>query len=278
MSLRERLVILKWFSSPFLCTRIKFKKYLRTSVCACKKGSFTIEASIVVPILATFFALLLYFFRLVQLQSAVEEALYYAGAKTAVESSLAEDEAALYLVAQGHLTETLYENPLVNDYVDGGIWGIHILGSRMDGTDILLQVNYKVHIPFAIGKYKEVQFCISKCFTKWQGDMPGTEEKEWVYITPNGTVYHASPSCRVLELSIHEADKTQIGQMRGKDGQKYYPCSGCVKRDSSQEKVYYTDYGTLYHQSLSCSSLKRTIIKVARSSVQERKECSYCFS
>ena len=99
---------------------------------------------------------------------------------------------------------------------------------------------------------------------------------EYVYITPKGTVYHRTPSCRILDISVRKADLSQIEKERGKDGQKYYPCSRCGKETALDNTVYCTDYGTLYHTKVSCSALKRTVNKIKLDEIGERNPCSFC--
>ena len=60
-----------------------------------QKASMTVEASIVIPLLVGFVVSLLFWFRLIQVQAAVEEALLYAARKTAIESSVVSEEELL---------------------------------------------------------------------------------------------------------------------------------------------------------------------------------------
>ena len=49
-----------------------------------QKASFTLEAAVVIPLVTGFFVVLLMFFRILQIQTQVQEALVMAGRKTAV--------------------------------------------------------------------------------------------------------------------------------------------------------------------------------------------------
>ena len=97
-----------------------------------------------------------------------------------------------------------------------------------------------------------------------------------MYITPTGEVYHTSSGCRVLDLSVHAVSIYNIEEERGKNGQKYDLCSRCGNTMLQNEWVYCTDYGTVYHKDTSCSFLKRTIERVEKSSVENRRACSFC--
>jgi len=68
---------------------------------------------------------------------------------------------------------------------------------------------------------------------------------------------------------------SEIGDYRGVDGQKFYPCSRCKKEDC--QVVYYTDYGTLYHKDIACSAIKRLVEKIKIEDVGNRRPCSFCY-
>lgn len=263
--------------SPIVCTRTILNKYQGTSFYTCRKASLTVEAALVVPFTIGFLAIILFLFRIVQTQAAVEEALFVTGQFIAVEGCVVDSEEVLFLSAKGVFVSTLNDNTVIKDYVEGGNLGITLLGSEFEGNEINLQASYKICFPISFFGNKGIWFTSRNRFVKWVGDASEDVEEEWVYITPNGTVYHATTSCRTLDLTVHEALVTEIEDIRGKDGQKFYPCSSCVERKETTAMVYYTDYGTLYHQNVSCSALKRTVIKIAFSQVQERRGCSYCY-
>lgn len=100
------------------------------------------------------------------------------------------------------------------------------------------------------------------------------EQEEYVYITENGTVYHRERNCTHLTLSIELAGKDEVGQLRNESGGKYYPCEKCGGDGSSF--VYVTGEGTRYHNTITCSGLKRTVISIPLSEVGGRPPCSRC--
>ena len=65
--------------------------------------------------------------------------------------------------------------------------------------------------------------------------------------------------------------------LRGKNGQCYYECSRCDWKDEEKETVYYTDYGTLYHKDIRCSSIKRLVEKIKLEEIGERRPCHFCY-
>ena len=100
-------------------------------------------------------------------------------------------------------------------------------------------------------------------------------KNDTVYVTPTGTVYHTSPDCNYLDLSIHAENASDISSARNKNGSKYSACPLCAKSGSSGI-VYITDYGTDWHTSLECSGLKRTVIEKDRSEVEGMRICTKC--
>lgn len=102
----------------------------------------------------------------------------------------------------------------------------------------------------------------------------GLSEEMLVYVTPNGMVYHMSPACSYLRLSIKPVEINAVEGMRNCDGAKYYACESCATEEKNV--VFITDYGNRYHITLSCNGLKRTVQQVPISQVGNRTRCSKC--
>ena len=265
--------------SPNHCTqKSRNTKLQGTSFCTCRKASLTIEAAVVCPVTAGFLISILFFFRILFVQAAVEEALIYAGRATAVESCLLDDKSVLYVSAEGLFRYALYQKADVERFVSGGILGVSLLGSDTSGKEIELEAKYMVKLPIPFWGIKGIWITSKNSFVKWKGDLyTGIEQERWVYITKTGSVYHKNTSCRSLDLTIQETLYRNIHKIRGKNGQKYYPCNKCMKSMEDTKKVYFTDYGKLFHGKVSCSALKRTIERVLFSQVGSRRPCSYCY-
>lgn len=278
MSLVKNHYIIKIISvSPLQCTRNNIQKK-GTSFCTYRKASLTVEAAVVVPLTAGFLLAILFFFRVLFVQEAVEEALVYAGRTVAVESCLTDTEEVLFLSAEGLFKYALFQDTDVNRYVTGGVLGVSLLGSEFSGKKIELQANYMVKFPIDFFGHKGIWLSSENCFVKWKGDLyEGITQGEWVYIAETGSVYHKDTSCRSLDLNIQEGLLTEVSLYRGANGQKYDPCDRCMVDMHETHRVYFTDYGHLYHGQISCSALKRTITKVLLSEVGERRACSFCY-
>lgn len=277
MTLWNKKIFREKERSPHERTRQIPVKIRRASFYTCQKASYTLEAAVVIPFMAAYLVTLLFFFSLLEIQCEVDEALLYAGRKTAVESSMMEEEELLFLSAKAYLLYALEDSALVSKYVDGGAWGIWLWGSAFDGEDIVLQAGYEVKLPISFLGIDTIELSSQNRFRKWNGDRMIEEQGDYVYVTPTGEVYHATLTCRSINLSVKPSSIDAIPYLRGKNGQKYYECSRCDWKDSKKERVYYTDYGTLYHKDIACSAIKRTVEKVKKEEVTERRPCSFCY-
>ena len=107
------------------------------------------------------------------------------------------------------------------------------------------------------------------------GNSGAAEEEEYVYITPEGSVYHKDIKCYHLRLSIKSTTKEEVGDLRNSDGGKYQKCEFCGRR-AYNGTFYVTDSGDCYHTTLGCPGLKRTIETIPISKVGNRTPCSRC--
>jgi len=249
----------------------------RASFCICNKASYTLEAAVVIPLLAAYLVTLLFFFTILDIQCAVDDALLFAGRKTAVESSVVDSEEVLFLSAEAYMCYALKDNSQIKKYVPRGLLGISLLGSKISGEYIVLRADYVVELPISFLGINQLNLTSQNCFRKWTGDRLIEDAGEYVYVTAAGQVYHASLSCRVIDLSIKRTSIYQISSLRGKNGQKYYECGRCKWKDDEKERVYYTDYGERYHKDIACSALKRTVEKIRLEDVDGRRPCSFCY-
>lgn len=253
------------------------KQIQRASFCICRKGSYTLEAAVVIPLLAAYLVTMLSFFTILDVQCEVDEALLYAGRKTAVESSIVDSEEALFLSAEAYMLYALRDSSLIEKNIKHGVWGITLWKSEFWDEEIILRAEYKVKLPISCFGIGEIKLSSQNFFRKWVGDRPMEEEGDFVYVTAHGTVYHVNLSCRSINLSVQDTTVGMIPYLRGKNGQKYYECNRCEWKDSNKERVYYTDYGTLYHKDIACSAIKRTVEKIKLEDVGERRPCSFCY-
>lgn len=122
-----------------------------------------------------------------------------------------------------------------------------------------------------------VNGCVMHKWIGYSGDGTGEEwqrpEEELVYITKSGEAYHRERSCLYLNPSIRLADREEIAS-------GYTPCSVCVGKWGQQGNrlIYVTDGGSRYHNTVSCSGLRRTIESVTLTQALEmgRHACPRC--
>ena len=160
--------------------------------------------------------------------------------------------------------------------ISGNVSGISFLDSDFSGDEIVACVSYRIRMPVSFGRWGNLPVKQQVVCKKWTGRKEhgsGTEDADYVYVTPYGTAYHVSLGCRYLDLSVRSVQAAGLKSLRNKDGGIYYPCS-CVKENKSS--VYITDYGTFYHENPGCYRLKRSVSKILRSEAGSRHPCSKC--
>ncbi len=243
------------------------------------KASFTLEAAVVLPLLACFFVSLLFFFRVMQIQIVVQKALNDTGRQMAVLAAAQENGVADIAAAQTLFLKELGELPLEEAYISGGKWGISLLQSEFDAREVRLRVSYEVRLPLRIFWVQELAMEQHADCRKWNGWKPGAGGDDadlWVYITETGSVYHSTDTCTHLELSIRSVKPEQIDHLRNENGAKYYACSQCADQTNGTGSLYITNQGDRYHRDLNCSGIKRTVYMVRLSEVGARTPCRRC--
>lgn len=240
------------------------------------RGSYTLEMAVVLPIAVTFLTAILFFFRVLQVQTQVQEALVYTSRKIAVSAGVSDNSATLLAEAEVLFRKELQQHEEVQKYVQNDLPGVSLLLSELSGPEVILRADYFVKFPIKLLNVKGVKITQRSASRKWTGDQEQWTDNDYVYITENGTVYHCSRDCSYLDLSIKAVDYTDIGRIKNKNEHKYSGCSLCAEKNKSAGQVYITDYGTCYHATLSCSGLKRTVYIVPLSEVGGKGPCSKC--
>lgn len=103
----------------------------------------------IIPVTAVFFLTLLFFFRVLQIQTEVQEALNYASRKTACEASAVSSQTGLLVSAEAYFRKELGTYSLPEKYIRGGKHAITMAKSDLSGNYINLQVNYYIKIPIS---------------------------------------------------------------------------------------------------------------------------------
>lgn len=245
------------------------------------ESSYMAEAMVTLPIFVTFMTALLFFFRVLQVQQQVDNALIQSARELSVaayESSL-ENISGNSIAAEVVLQKNLKGSQVCKQFIKGGNLGISLLRSDFKGDYITLTADYQMQIPvILLGKY---DFSITqqvKC-RKWTGNSGTTvssnKKDVIVYITVGGTVYHKNRDCTYLKPKVKSISANQIKEIRSEDGSKYYACSKCGKLKKGKT-VYITDYGNRYHCKRDCSEIQRKVYAIFLSEAGGRKGCSKC--
>lgn len=237
-----------------------------------KKASLTIEAAMVFSIFILACWLILYGFKITELQAKVQYALNVTAEEMAAYSDIKSNTSAtaLFLV---NLKSCGGDASMVS-----GTWTGFNLGKsqiQKNNSMIYLKVNYKIKIPQLLGIKFTVPCVQSVCTRAFQGiSLVDQDKGRVVYITTGQTVYHTNRNCSYLNLSIQKISEQDFENNSGLQ-KKYTVCSACRKKQR-YGYVYITEDGTRYHNNLSCKNLKRTIERVLLEDVSDRKICSRC--
>ena len=243
-----------------------------------KKGSVTIEAAFGIP-LFLFAALCLIW--LIEIQSI--KISITAAAQSAAKSA-AEDTAVIPVLntikLKSDIVSLIGEDRINRSIIRGGSSGISCWKSYVSPAtgEMNIKVEYDIMVPIPVigspSASLEEKFTISS----WNGrnnEQMGGENREIVYMTENGSVYHEDYNCSYLRLSLRYVPYEELGAIRNESGERYHACEKCVI-GSAMTGVYITENGNKYHNTLGCSGLKRTIYAVKRSETGGVGGCSRC--
>jgi hypothetical protein len=240
------------------------------------KASFTLEAAVVIPIAAGFLAVILFWFRVLEVETEVYAALNYASRKTAAAGVMSEESAAELALAESLFLSKLSKAENAGNYLSAEQKLLLLAGSDLDGDYVDLIADYRIPLPIAFFSVKDIHIRQESRSRKWTGRKSEDSDQVYVYITETGTVYHLTKSCSYLDLSIRQSDISEMAVLRNAGGHKYYECEQCAAKNTGQSVVYVTDYGAAFHYTLECSGLKRSVKVVLKTEVGDRKLCSKC--
>lgn len=237
--------------------------------CSLSEGSLTLESALVLPCFLFAMVTVLFLFRVLQFQYMAGEALDKAVTEAALlgKESPEEVENKVKLLFYKELEAENLPISMVNLEMAGFSWE----GSIVDETYIDMKLSYQVKLPGWMLQNGMFSVAVSGRSRRWSG-MSGKGESsssgEWVYITPEGGVYHKNRNCSYLKLSIQ--------RVNAENTRSYRACELCAEGDSMPPFVYITEEGNCYHIRLNCSGLKRTVYMIPLSQTEGRGPCSRC--
>ena len=209
----------------------------RASLCAVKKGSLTVEAALILPF---FLMILLAFFSFFSQYASAAELQMQAAA-----------EAKKVGIALGS-------------------------AGQRDSGDITIYKTAKAKNLWIHPFFTKSQIVQSAVCRGWIGFTSQDGMETYVYVTPDGEVYHLFSDCTHLELSIRLVSKATAREKKNEYGQKYRKCQLCDAAFGAL--VYITSEGDCYHSERGCSGLKRTIRQVPLDKVKDRGLCLRCMA
>lgn len=240
--------------------------YKKTAKKFCEeRGSMTVEAVFVLPILLFAICGVLSLGRVYSSMDKVNHALQETGKELALEiGDTPVTENTVRRILEGYLPE--YPKNIRGIIRIGKVeydsgtkeWNIKI--SYKIGIDLPFIGNYKIQC------YDEIR---QKAFQGFSYQEMPEGIGNYVYIAENESVYHTSCECSYLNISKNPMLKDEA-QRLGKT-----VCSHCQSAESGAI-VFCTDTGDKYHNTLTCGSLNRTIRIVNENQVKGMAECSRC--
>lgn len=207
----------------------------RASLCTWRKGNLTIEASLIMPF---FFMIMLAFFSFFSQYASESRLLVQAAA-----------EARKVGVSMGCL-------------------------QREDAGDVTIYKTRKNETLWIHPFYQKQYLSVSATCRPWIGFTELESKETYVYVTPEGSVYHLYADCTHLNLSIEKVSFVKAKILKNEYGENYTKCEICKGVFGSM--VYITSEGNRYHAQRNCSGLKRTIRQVLLGEVENRRCCIRC--
>ncbi len=252
----------------------------------CTSASYTIEASIVLPLLICVMAMCIFFSQMVAVQwgisHALEETVKEAARIPDDLISSSEGEAgesggegggadALSALSYGAFVFTcdqkIKETGVPTGFITGGLLGLNYSGTEIGEWEIKGKVSYYISLPLPLLGSHGASFTAESCARRWVGWNPAERDGdsgEYVYITPTGVAYHNDVHCVYLNPNMYGIAGSAVGDARNSSGSKYSACSVCKPNVAIIGTVYISDYGDVYHSTLACITLKRTIQRVTK--------------
>lgn len=237
---------------------------------ALRSASLTLEAALVFPLFLFLLIGLMFFFRVLQVAHMTYGALEFTGSRLSLEIK---EEETPFARMTGYFYGALAKEHFPFEYIKAGYGGIRWTTTELSGEYVDLWIHYDCRMPVHLPGIRNIPITQRIKMKKWIGYENHFAEGEagtWVYVTPNGSVYHTSKDCTHLRLSIHRVGKQEAVHSR------YRPCSICGDSPGMYGYYYVTDEGEKYHTKLGCSGLKRTLYMIKLSDVDGLKACSRC--
>lgn len=145
---------------------------------------------------------------------------------------------------------------------------------REDSADVTIYKTKKLENIWFNPFYQKNEISTSATCRAWIGFTQLEENETYVYITPEGSVYHLYADCTHLDLSVQRVTLAKAKTEKNLYRERYLECEIC--ETGFGPLVYITSEGNRYHARRSCSGLKRTVRQVPLREVENRNCCMRC--
>lgn len=280
-----------------------------------EEGSLTVEAALVMPLFIYLIIAFLYFIQIFTVQEQIQSAITKMGLNLSRTSYILQDFPSFEEVLDFDLTifgaeldigldeladqatsggvlklyamKYLDTDEINRSCIQDGIDGISFQHSSIFGGEEVLDIiaEYTVVIPIRILPLKDMHMVQRVKIRNWTGHEVTAaystsdnknEDKDIVYITDTGEVYHNDKNCSHIKLSISKVDGIPSDK-RNDNGGKYYPCETCCKGVADANAAYYiTSDGTRYHSKRECSKITRKVREIPQTEIGSRRPCKRC--
>ncbi len=188
-----------------------------------------------------------------------------------------------YTYVKYRMEEDLGDGYLRGSPLRNGPLSLDFLGSSIgkDSDIVDIKLSYSVKTPIdSVGI--PLMFMAGRFYGHmWNGyEISGTSQElsqeRIVYITSDSEVYHLTPACTHLKLSVRSACYLGLEDERNNSGGRYYPCA-VFAHGEVPETIYLAAEGDRYHYDFNCYTLTRNYSPVPLSEVEDsRRPCSRC--
>lgn len=248
------------------------------------RGSMTVEATILVPLLL--FAVMHIFgvVEMLRLRSNITYGLWRIGETLTVgEALVGQDDGGIGIVEDviGSVAmSTYFQKVLGSEYLESsplvhGAKGLNVMMSdyRNEEDCVDIVVTYQVEPPVTIFPFPYTRMA-NRYYARAFTGFDVADDADMVYVAEYGTVWHMSAECSYIYVPLTKVDKQKVMTMETSDGGAYKPCENCGKEAGVE--VYITQNGERYHSSGDCSALRRHVRAVSKTEVQDWNSCSRC--
>ncbi len=255
-------------------------------------AGMTVEAALVLPLFLFFFLNLSSMIEVIRLHGNIELALWKTGREMAVYGNVLIDPeeepkfqelmdiGVSYTYGKESIVRFLGKNYLEESPLSNGIESLQFWESELftENGCFDLILTYQVSPLLKLLGFPAFRLSNRYYGRLWNGYSLALENDstvQMVYITETGRVYHENRECTHLLLSIEEVTVEQALYQKNGQGERYKPCEKCVG-SGGMESVFITKEGARYHFRIDCSSLKRTILLVEKSTCTNKTACKRC--